>query len=173
MSRRRLLTWLAKWNRILSIETCEPRFCLDGASFANPIVVDTLPGADSVHAADLDGDGDADLLVASYQGTIAWYENTNGRADFGERQVITTDALGSPSLANTAIVSVADMDGDGDLDVVSTATRIDDRDESTITWHENLDGQGMFGQKRPIGVVIGLALKTSLVTSMATATWML
>ena len=101
-------------NRVASIEACEPRFCLDGASFAEPITVDTLSGADSVHAADLDGDGDPDLLAASYEGTIAWYENTNGRAEFGARQVITTEAVGSPEgLSNTTHVSIEDLDGDG------------------------------------------------------------
>ena len=34
--------------------------------------------AQSVFAADLDGDGDMDLASASYNG-IAWYENTDGK----------------------------------------------------------------------------------------------
>ena len=152
---RRLPTSCTSHQRVLSIEICEPRFCLDGATFSEPIVVDTLLGADSVHAADLDGDGDPDLLTASWEGTIAWYENTNGRADFGPRQVITTEAVGeSNGLANTSLVSVADLDGDGDLDVFSTAT--------ALAWYENLDGAGTFGQPRRIGSE-GFWLKTSLV----------
>ena len=33
-----------------------------------------------VHVADIDGDGDFDIVSASFDDTIAWYEN-NGAAD--------------------------------------------------------------------------------------------
>ena len=46
-------------------------------------------GARSVYAADLDGDGDADVLSASrFDDKIAWYENTDGKGAFGNQQVI-------------------------------------------------------------------------------------
>ncbi|NIQ19395.1 MAG: hypothetical protein GTN95_04150, partial [Gammaproteobacteria bacterium] len=48
-------------------------------------------GARSVFAADLDGDGDTDVLSASdHDDTIAWYENLDGAGNFGPRQVIST-----------------------------------------------------------------------------------
>ena len=83
-------------------------------------------GARSVYAADLDGDGDADVLSASeFDGKIAWYENL-GSGSFGTQQVITTAADGAQSVYAT------DLDGDGDADVLS-ASWWDDK----IAWHEN------------------------------------
>ncbi|NIQ19660.1 MAG: VCBS repeat-containing protein, partial [Gammaproteobacteria bacterium] len=62
----------------------------------------------SVFAADVDGDGDADVLSASTDDDkIAWYENLDGAGSFGPQQVITT-------LADIAqAVFAVDVDGDG------------------------------------------------------------
>ena len=69
----------------------------------------------SVHAADVDGDGDMDVLSAERtRGKFEWYEN-DGSGNFGSQQVITTQAEGE------ARVYAADMDGDGDLDVLSSS----------------------------------------------------
>jgi hypothetical protein len=88
----------------------------------------------SVFAADLDGDGDQDVLSASNgDDKIAWYENLGGV--FGEQHVITTQADGARS------VFAADLDADGDRDVLS-ASVIDD----TIAWYENL-GDGFGGRQ--------------------------
>ena len=65
--------------------------------------------AHSVFAADLDGDGDQDILSASFDDDkIAWYENTDGMGAFGPPQVITTAA------GNALSVFAADLDGEGD-----------------------------------------------------------
>jgi len=95
---------------------------------------------DSVFAADLDGDGDLDVLAASYAwDRISWYENTDGAGTFGPQQVITTLI----DRGNTAIA--ADVDRDGDLDVLSASFR-DDK----IAWYENTDGEGAFGPQQRI-----------------------
>ena len=95
-------------------------------------------GAQSVHATDLDGDGDADVLSASKgDDKIAWYENLGGGV-FGAQQVITTSANGAQS------VHATDLDGDGDADVLS-ASQWDD----TIAWYENLGG-GVFAAQQVI-----------------------
>ena len=48
-----------------------------------------------------------------FDAEIAWYENTDGAGTFGPKQVITT-------LAEFALsVDAADVDGDGDIDVLS------------------------------------------------------
>ena len=86
--------------------------------------------ADSVReitVADMDNDGDLDILSASENDdTIAWYEN-NGAAD-----PTFTKAVIATSADNALDVQVADLDGDGDLDIVS-ASSLDD----TIAWYEN------------------------------------
>ena len=61
-------------------------------------------------------DGNPDLLSASeLDDTIAWYENTDGAGSFGSQQVISTAADSARS------VFAADVDGDGDLDVLSAS----------------------------------------------------
>jgi hypothetical protein len=78
-----------------------------------------------VFAADLDGDGDQDLLSALWLSELAWYEN-NGEGSFEAQHVATTDNSGYYSALAT------DLDEDGDLDVLSMSWR------GKISWHENV-----------------------------------
>ncbi len=116
----------------------------DGAgSFGSEQIIATgADGAGSVFAADLDGDGDSDVLSASYNDDrIAWYENTDGAGGFGSAQDISTAADGARSVFAT------DIDGDGDVDVLS-ASGSDDK----IAWYEN-DGNGGFGPEQVISTL--------------------
>jgi hypothetical protein len=91
-------------------------------------------GAAAVFAADLDGKNGIDVLSASGEDNkISWYESDGGSPPSFTKRVISADALGASS------VFAADLDGDGDLDVLSTS-RFDDK----VAWYENL-GQGNFG----------------------------
>ncbi|MCH7786759.1 MAG: VCBS repeat-containing protein [Chloroflexi bacterium] len=84
--------------------------------------------ARSVYAVDVDGDGDIDVLSASFfDNKIAWYENTSGDGLSWSPHIITTNAEGAFS------VYAADVDGDGDIDILS-ASATDD----TIAWYENI-----------------------------------
>jgi hypothetical protein len=78
----------------------------------------------------MDNDGDMDILSASANDdTIAWYENNNGDGSSWSASDIATSA-------DQAIdVFAADMDGDGDMDIIS-ASYVDD----TIAWYENNAG---------------------------------
>ena len=81
-------------------------------------------------AADVDGDGDMDVLSASQNDDeIAWYENTDGAGSFGPQQVISNLANGASS------VFAADVDGDGDMDVFSASFGDDE-----IVWHRRSMG---------------------------------
>ncbi|MCH7700152.1 MAG: VCBS repeat-containing protein [Planctomycetes bacterium] len=101
-------------------------------TFTGEIVISTTAlDVTSVFAADVDGDGNTDVLSASPgDHKIAWYKNDGALfpPTFTE-QVISTNALGARS------VFAADLDGDGDIDVLS-ASDID----SKLAWYEN-DGE--------------------------------
>ncbi|HET9300441.1 MAG TPA: FG-GAP-like repeat-containing protein [Candidatus Polarisedimenticolaceae bacterium] len=80
----------------------------------------------AVFPADLDDDGDVDVLTASSEDdTIAWYENNGARPPVWTRRVITNQA------PRAIVVFAIDLDGDGDMDVASGASG----DE--IAWYES------------------------------------
>ncbi|MGQ0502421.1 MAG: FG-GAP-like repeat-containing protein, partial [Panacagrimonas sp.] len=98
--------------------------------FTTANIATTADGANSTFSADLDGDGDLDVLSASrYDDKIAWYENDGGATPAFTLRIISTTADGARS------VHAADLDGDGDLDVLS-ASGYDDK----IAWYENGGG---------------------------------
>ena len=116
----------------------------DGAeNFTPRVIVDANSGAAradgawDVHAVDLDGDGDVDVLSASYvDDKIAWYEN-DGEENFTARVIVNGDS-GAARADGARSVHALDVDGDGDVDVLS-ASQSDDK----IAWYEN-DGEENF-----------------------------
>lgn len=93
----------------------------------------------SICSSDLDNDGDIDILSASTgDDKVAWYENIDGNGTFGPQQVIS-------STANDAFhISVADLDVDGDDDVIVSCGVA-----NRIVYFENLGDAG-FGQEQII-----------------------
>lgn len=96
--------------------------------------------ARDVFTADIDGDGDMDVLSASRAGdfNIAWFENLDGLGSFGDFNLIDNGLFDE-----ARSVFAADLDGDNDIDVLAVGVFSD-----RVIWYENLDGLGTFsGQK--------------------------
>ena len=120
-------------HRVVSASFLDDRIAwyenTDGLGTFGPqrIISTSANGARSVFVADLDGDGDVDVLSASaFDDKIAWYENTEGLGTFGPQLLISTEADFASS------VFAADLDGDGDDDVLWGAKWND-----TIGWEES------------------------------------
>ena len=113
----------------------------DGEEFELPIDISkTLAGVRDAFAADVDGDGDLDLLSASlFDNKIAWYKN-DGTGEFGRQIVIDSTVFAART------VVAADLDGDSDMDVVAAG-----RGEDRIVWYEN-DGAENFRKKKIIAL---------------------
>ena len=92
-----------------------------------------------VTTADIDGDGAIDILSSSFSDNIIIWNKNDGFGNFGDNQIIATNAIGA------TVTDAGDIDGDGDLDVVSA-----NRNENTVAWYENLDGLGNFGSEQAI-----------------------
>ncbi|MDT0555791.1 FG-GAP-like repeat-containing protein [Patiriisocius hiemis] len=100
-------------------------------------------GARDIRVADIDNDGDLDIVTASIgDDRIAWYENLDGNGTFSEAILIG-------SLFETITVAVADLDNDGDIDVLGSSI-VDD----IVVWYENLDGAGTFSTQRLLTTVV-------------------
>ena len=88
----------------------------------------------SIYSADIDGDGDMDILSSSRgDDKIAWYRN-DGNGVFNNQQVITLGA----NEANK--VFAVDLDNDNDTDVLAAY-------ENKIVYFRN-QGNGTFGSQQ-------------------------
>ena len=103
------------------------------------IVHSAVPEGMSLDPADLDVDGDVDLL-ATIAGTINWYENVDGRGNFSGPHPI--EEPGWVDEVNYQSVRAVDLDGDGDLDVLAGM--------DSLIWYENQNGKGVFGESHVI-----------------------
>ncbi|WP_341216319.1 T9SS type A sorting domain-containing protein [uncultured Wocania sp.] len=106
---------------------------------AEQIISSYMRSVKTVHAADIDGDGDIDVISGSWSnGNIYWFENLDGKGDFNNGILV-------PLNAGIASVYATDIDGDGDNDILSASSSLND-----VGWHENLDGKGDFSEHKAI-----------------------
>jgi hypothetical protein len=115
------------------------------ACFAPAAAISTAsPGAYAVATADVDGDGALDVVAtANEYNAVLWHENAAGNGSSWLPHTITT----APRIPLSA--SAADVDGDGDTDVLATSF-LDDH----VAWYENVNGAGTFWTAFPISTAI-------------------
>jgi hypothetical protein len=103
-----------------------------GATWEEHIVDEEFTGANSVFAADVDGDTDIDVLAAArVADDITWWENVDGTGESWTEHIVADD------FEDAYDVKAADVDGDNDVDIIGAGHYEDD-----VTWWENVDGSG-------------------------------
>ena len=112
----------------------------DGSQWVQHLISPSCWWAQSVSTADVDGDGDLDVFSsAEYEDAVYWYENRINEGKVWIWRFISTEVLEGGS------IHPADVDGDGDLDVVSASAG-----DATLAWHENVQGDGLLWTLRVI-----------------------
>jgi hypothetical protein len=112
---------------------CAP---LKDVTFERALIDPGNTGADVKAVADIDGDGDIDVVAGDDEGLpLVWYENPSWtRHVIDNRSVFTTD------------MELGDIDRDGDIDVV-----VPDHPGGTMLWYANPRNGGGAWQARSIG----------------------
>lgn len=103
-----------------------------GMNWTEYTIDNSFNNAVDVFSADINGDGDMDALGAAFNGDkISWWENVDGSGTSWNEHVVDNDFNGARS------VFAADVDGDGDNDILGAASLA-----WSVTWWENTDGSG-------------------------------
>ncbi len=108
----------------------------NGTSWPEQEIDSAFPNATSIVAADLDNDGDLDILALGNPNDvyeIAIWENTDGNGSFASRKTL------SRVFVNPTAVYTTDIEGDGDIDIIGTG------DSRILLW-ENF-GNGDFNYR--------------------------
>jgi hypothetical protein len=121
------------------VEPFEPRWLLAAIPYAEQPVLVGIEEARDVLAADIDGDGDFDVVSTS-GGGAAWMENTDGLGRLGQPRLVA-----HPVGVSARSIAASDLDGDGDVDLIVGSASAD-----TVAWYENVDGRGEFGRSRSL-----------------------
>lgn len=126
-----VLDWGSKFYQFSGIDWSDnPGILLISQSSLEHTVNDYYENVGSIHATDIDGDGDCDVIGAD--GTnhdIAWWENVDGSGTSWTKHFV------DDSFWSVGSIYSEDINSDGDMDVIGTGY-----DE--VVWWENDDGSG-------------------------------
>jgi hypothetical protein len=103
------------------------------------IVVSNTEQIQAIRLADIDNDGDKDVICGSTNNVISLYKN-NGNGTFAAQTIFSTYTYGRYLLD----MVTGDIDNDGDTDVVVSFNN------NEIAWYENSNGQGNLSTKHVI-----------------------
>jgi len=101
---------------------------------ATAVEIDSLTGPGVVTSADLDNDGDLDIIAATNEGIIQWYRN-DGTGDFGYATQFDIEQHFNSVVAY-------DIDGDGDTDIVALNDDPADTGSGVFVYSNNFIGSG-------------------------------
>ncbi len=88
----------------------------DNGGWVKTEIDSTIAGPSSVFTADIDNDGDKDIIGAGKAShEIAWWENTDGEGAFGGKNRVTAAFPGASS------VWAEDVNGDNNIDIIGSA----------------------------------------------------
>lgn len=96
-----------------------------------------------ISADDVNGDGNLDLVVGSYNEHVLYFYQGDGLGNFGTGTII------SDAVNQILKYEFVDIDNDGDMDVIGIF-------DNKVAWFENLDGNGTFGTRQVIQSQFGL-----------------
>jgi hypothetical protein len=88
------------------------------AVVGNPFGLTSVGLASNSNLIDLDGDGDLDLMSGEYDGNFFYFENT-GTASAPAFAAVVTNPFGLSDIGSYSNSNLIDLDGDGDLDLMS------------------------------------------------------
>jgi hypothetical protein len=114
------------------------------AAWSLRVVENAWPAALSVEVADLDGDGDPDIIANSYgvPDNVAYWPNLDGKGTMGARVAIEDQSVFSSK------IHAVDLDEDGDVDVLGASLHL----SPVIVW-DNTNGDASAWGMLPIGAI--------------------